>query len=133
MSDFPALAPGLTGQASITVTPENTANAFASGTVDVYATPAMIALMEAAAVKALAAHLPAGITSVGTRLDVRHLAATPLGLVVTARATLIESDGRRLVFTVEAWDAVEKIGEGTHERFLIDIARFNHRLRDKQP
>jgi fluoroacetyl-CoA thioesterase len=131
MTDSPTLQPGLTGQATITVTDEVTAAALGSGNVAVFATPAMIALLEAAAINALAGHLPDGQTSVGTRLDVRHLAATPVGLAVTARATLTEVDGRRLVFAVEASDPVEPIGTGTHERFLVDRARFEARVREK--
>lgn len=132
MPDYPTLTPGLTGSASIVVTPALTANAFASGTVDVYATPALIGLLEAAAVNALAAHLPPGVTSVGTHLDVRHLAATPVGMTVTARATLTQVEGRRLVFTVEAADAVEPIASGAHERFLVDQARFEQKARAKK-
>lgn len=125
------LAPGLSGTAHVTVTDDLTAQTFASGTVAVYATPAMIALIEAAAVAALDGHLPDGATTVGTRLDVRHLAATPVGMRVTATATLTEVDGRRLVFEISASDAVEPIGSGTHERFIVDRARFEARAAAK--
>jgi len=132
MSDALILEPGLTGQASITVTDNLTAAALGSGNVDAFSTPALIALLEAAAIDALKGRLPEGQTSVGTGLNVRHLAATPVGMAVTARATLKEIDGRRLVFDVEAWDTVERIGEGTHERFIVDRARFEERVRSKK-
>lgn len=124
--------PGLTGTATVTVTDDLTAHAYASGTVAVYATPAMIALIEAAAVAALEGHLPDGHTSVGTHLDVQHTAATPVGMQVTATATLKEVDGRRLVFEVSASDAVEPIGSGTHTRFIVDRARFEDRVNTKR-
>jgi predicted thioesterase len=132
MADFPTLSPGLTGQASTVVTEDKTARALGSGNVDVYSTPAMIALLEAAAIDALKGQLAEGQTSVGTSLNVKHLSATPVGMAVRATAVLKEIDGRRLVFDVSASDDVELIGEGTHERFLIDQARFEARVRSKQ-
>lgn len=130
MPDNPAspLASGLTGQASVTVTADLTAAALGSGNVSVFSTPALVALMEGAAVAALEGHLADGQTSVGTRLDVRHLAATPVGMTVRAVATLTEVDGRRLVFVVEAHDDAEQVGAGTHERFVVDRARFEARV-----
>lgn len=128
-----ALQPGLTGEASVTVTDDLSAIALGTGTVRVYSTAGLVALLEAAAVAALDGVLPPGQTSVGTRLDVRHTAATPVGMAVTARATLQEVDGRRLVFAVEAWDAVEQVGAGTHERFIVDAERFEQRAAAKQP
>lgn len=125
------LAPGLTGQVSVTVSADLTAAALGSGNVSAFSTPALIALMEGAAVAALEGRLPDGQTSVGTRLDVRHLAATPVGMTVRATATLTEVDGRRLVFAVEAHDDAEQIGAGTHERFVVDKARFEARLAAK--
>lgn len=124
--------PGLTGEAHTIVTDALTAAALGSGSVNVYSTPALIALLEAAAIHALEGHLPDGQTSVGTRLDVRHLAATPIGMAITARATLKEVDGRRLVFEVEASDPVERIGVGVHERFIVDKARFEARVQAKK-
>jgi fluoroacetyl-CoA thioesterase len=132
MSEPLTLQPGLVGEASVTVTDSMTAAALGSGNVDAFSTPALIALLEAAAIDALQGRLPEGQTSVGTMLNVRHLAATPVGMAVTARATLKEIDGRRLVFDVEAWDAVERIGEGTHERFIVTRARFEERVRGKK-
>jgi fluoroacetyl-CoA thioesterase len=132
MSETLTLEPGLIGAASITVTEDLTAAALGSGSVDAFSTPAMIALLEAAATDALKGRLPEGQTTVGTSLNVRHLAATPVGMTVNVTATLKEIDGRRLVFDVEAWDAVERIGAGTHERFIVDRARFEERLRGKK-
>ena len=126
------LEPGLTGGASVTVTGDLTAAALGSGNVAVYSTPAMIALLEAAAINALAGYLDEGQTSVGTRLDVQHLTATPVGMSVQATATLKEVDGRRLVFEVSASDEVEEIGRGSHERFVVDQARFEQRTQSKR-
>ncbi|HML22743.1 MAG TPA: hotdog domain-containing protein [Aggregatilinea sp.] len=125
------LTPGLTGEARVTVTAGLTARALGSGLVEVYSTPSLIALLEAAAVAALDGHLAEGQTSVGTHLDVSHLAATPVGMRVRAQATLREIDGRRLVFDVAAWDETEQIASGTHARFLVDAARFIQRAEAK--
>ncbi|HHS97885.1 MAG TPA: thioesterase [Chloroflexi bacterium] len=127
-----ALQPGLTGEAGWEVTEEVTAARWGSGLVPVLGTPALVALMEQAAVVALEGHLPAEKTSVGVRIDVRHLAATPVGMHVRAHARLTQVDGRRLVFHVEAWDEVEKIGEATHERVVIDRERFLQRVGEKR-
>ena len=118
------LTAGLTGDVEMTVTEDDTAERWGSGLVPVLGTPSLVALMESAAVRALEGHLAPGQTSVGGRMDVRHLAPTPVGLHVRARAELLEIEGRRLVFHVEAWDEVERIGEATHERFIIDQAAF---------
>ena len=109
------------------------ASAFGSGSwkVDVYATPAMIALMEQAAVNAVDHLLAPGQSSVGTRVDIQHLAATPPGLEVRAWAELTAVDGRRLTFKVEAYDTAEKIGSGTHERMVVDVQRLLDRARAK--
>jgi fluoroacetyl-CoA thioesterase len=123
--------PGLAAEQVTTVTVEQTARHLGSGGIEVYATPAMIALIEAAAVAAIDPLLPVGQASVGMALDVRHLAATPLGEQVRARAEVTAVDGRRVTFHVEAWDAHEQIGEGTHTRFVIDVARFMKRLDEK--
>jgi predicted thioesterase len=123
---------GLLGEVQRVVEPRMLASALGSGNLDVLATPALVALMEEASCAALSGHLPAGQTSVGVRLDVAHLAATPPGVLVRARAELMEVDGRRLVFRVEAFDVVDKIGEGTHERSVVDpqrlLARANAKL-----
>jgi fluoroacetyl-CoA thioesterase len=129
MSDqFPA---GLTGDATTQVVPEVTARHLGSGIVAVFATPEMVRLMERAAVNALKPHLAEGQQSVGTVVNVKHLAATPLGATVTARAELVSVDGRRLSFKVSAHDGMDLIGEGTHERALIDLARFEAKVKAK--
>jgi predicted thioesterase len=118
------LQPGLTGEKAEAVTENNTAESWGSGGLSVYATPAMIALMEGAAVNAADPLLPAGWSTVGTALDVKHLAATPMGLEVRAAAELLEINGRRLRFKVEAFDGIDKIGEGYHDRFIIENEKF---------
>lgn len=125
------IQPGLTGTASTVVTPELTATHLGSGDVDVYATPAMIALMEAAAVSAIDHLLPEGRASVGVSIQVEHLAATPLGQQVQAKAEIIAVEGRRITFTVQAHDEQELIGKGVHTRFVIDTARFVERIQAK--
>jgi fluoroacetyl-CoA thioesterase len=125
--------PGLVGEARIQVGPADLASAIGSGTVDVYGTPAMIALLETAAINAVDHLLPEGSASVGTHLDVRHLAPSPLGVEIVARAELVAVDGRRLTFRLEALDPVDKIGEGTHERVIVDVSRLVGRAAAKAP
>lgn len=119
---------GIRGEASLVVGEEHTAAAFGAGGVHVFGTPMMIGLMENAAWETVQPELPAGETTVGTLVNVRHLAATPVGGHVVATAELIEIDGRRLVFRVSARDDTQLIGEGTHERFRIVLERFLARL-----
>jgi predicted thioesterase len=123
-----ALALGLKGEASTTVVHENTAAAVGAGGVEVFATPMMIGLMENAAWRAVIDALDDGYVTVGTRVNVEHLAATPVGQKVYATAELIEVDGRRLVFRVEAYDERQKIGQGQHERFIVNLQRFLNRI-----
>ncbi|MDR0510231.1 MAG: thioesterase family protein [Rikenellaceae bacterium] len=111
-----------------TVGPEDTAAAVGSGDMAVLATPTMIAMMERAAMLAVADALPDGCTTVGTRVEVAHTRATPTGSPVTATAELTEVDGRRLVFRVEASDPGGVTGEGTHERFVVDRKKFLGKL-----
>ena len=125
------LDPGLAGEIEMIVTEADTADRWGSGLVPVFGTPALVGLMEGAAVQALAQRLPPGQTSVGGRIDVRHLAPTPVGMRVRARAELLAVEGRRLEFRVEAWDEVERIGEATHERFVVDEGRFVARAKAK--
>jgi predicted thioesterase len=132
MTENPQFPAGLIGEASIVVSNEVTARHLGSGTVAVFATPEMVRLMERAAVNGLAPHLAPGQQSVGTMVNVKHLAATPLGATVTARAELLSVDGRRLQFKVSAHDGTDLIGEGTHERALIDLAKFEQRVAAKQ-
>jgi fluoroacetyl-CoA thioesterase len=132
MADNPQFPSDLTGEATVVVSPEVTARHLGSGAVAVFATPEMVRLMERAAVNGLAPYLAAGQQSVGTMVNVKHLAATPLGATVTARAQLVSVDGRRLLFRVSAHDGTDLIGEGTHERALIDLAKFEQRVAAKQ-
>jgi fluoroacetyl-CoA thioesterase len=132
MSDTPQFPIGLTGDATVVVSPEVTARHLGSGAVAVFATPEMVRLMERAAVNGLAPYLAHGQQSVGTMVNVKHLAATPLGATVTARAELVSVEGRRLMFKVSAHDGTDLIGEGTHERALIDLAKFEQRVAAKQ-
>jgi fluoroacetyl-CoA thioesterase len=128
VTETSSIVVGLTGEAVTQVVPELTARHLGTGTVSVFSTPEMVRLMERAAVNALAPHLTPGQQSVGTMVNVKHLAATPLGATVTAHAELISVEGRRLLFRVSAHDGTDLIGEGTHERALIDLARFQARM-----
>jgi fluoroacetyl-CoA thioesterase len=119
-----ALTPGLAAETETTVTKDNTAERLGSGSVSVFGTPALVGLMEGATIKALEGHLPPGMTSVGGHIDVHHLASTPVGMRVHARAELVKVEGRRLMFQIEAWDEKEQIGEATHVRFIVDRERF---------
>lgn len=126
------LKPGLTGEIKIKVEFDHTAAKFGSGLVEVLATPVMIGLMEGASQKAVAGFLPEGHTTVGTVVNVKHLAATPIGMEVRASAVLREVDGRRLVFDVKAYDDKERIGEGVHERFIINTQKFMQKNMEKK-
>lgn len=119
---------GLHGEATLTVGEEQTAARFGAGGVRVLATPVMIGMMENAAWQAIEHELSDGDTSVGTVVNVRHLAATPVGERVTAEAELIEIEGRRFVFRVSARDEHRLIGEGIHERARVNLARFLDRV-----
>ncbi|MDR0567967.1 MAG: thioesterase family protein [Spirochaetaceae bacterium] len=115
---------GRTGEKTAEVTDRNTAAAMGSGGLPVFATPAMIALMEAACVAAGDPALPEGFSSVGTALNATHTAATPVGMTVRAKAVLTETAGRELRFAVEAFDDAGKIGEASHTRFIIENEKF---------
>ena len=131
MSDGSGLRVGLKGSAELVVTEQYTALTMGSGRANVLATPAMILLIEMAAVAAVEHLLTEGQQSLGTRLDVRHIAATPLGMRVHAEAELVRIDGRVLTFHVCAADAVESIGDGTHERTIVTSERFMQGLGKK--
>lgn len=117
------------GIVTVKVTKENCASAIGSGALDVFATPSMIALMENAACEAIKASLQPGESSVGTKVNISHLKASALEDTITATATLTEIDGRRLVFEVVANDSKGIIGEGTHERFVINVEKFLSKLK----
>lgn len=127
-----ALLPGVTGEAHTVVTDANTAEAVGSGGVAVFSTPMMLALMEMAALEAARPHLAEGETTVGVGVNIRHLAATPRGMKVRAVARLEAVEGRKLTWTVEAYDEHEKIGEGTHERAIVALDRFLARVEQKR-
>jgi predicted thioesterase len=114
-----AIQVGLTAEVEQVVTQELTADALGNKGVLVYATPFVICLMETAAQAAIVSHLPPGAGTVGTTVEMKHLAATPLGMKVRAKATLIETDGKRCLFQVDVFDEVEKIADGRHERFIV--------------
>jgi len=122
---------GLKGRQDLIVTEDKTARALGSGGVDVYATPAMIALMEQTARDTVQEYLQDGETTVGTLVNVKHLAATPLNEKVTCEAELVEIDRKRLVFKVIAKDEYNVIGEGMHERFIINLEKFMNKLNDR--
>jgi predicted thioesterase len=129
--DLTALKPGIKGMVEITVGEEHTAPHVGSGRVRVLATPVMINLMEAAALQAVEGLLPAGHQTVGIHLDVTHTAATPVGMRARAHAELTRVDNRTLWFRVHAEDEKERIGEGSHERIVINLARFDGRMQEK--
>lgn len=125
------LEPGLEAEIEITVSKTETAAHLGSGLAPVYATPALVALMENAAVHTLEGRLPTGQTTVGGHIDMRHLAATPVGMKVRARAELIKVNGRKLTFQIQAWDEIEQIGEASHIRFIIEEDKFMEQVREK--
>jgi len=119
-----ALKAGIIGKATVSVTAENTAEKFGNSGAVVFATPMLVALMEQAAINALVPYLADGQGSVGTKVEITHLAATPVGMSVYATATLEEVAGKKMVFAVEAFDDQEQIGKGRHERYIINTADF---------
>ena len=133
MIDLSKLKLGLKGSAELVVGQEHTAPHVGSGRVHVLATPVMINLMEAAALEAVEDLLPEGHQSLGMRLDIRHYAATPIGMRVCATAELAAIDGRSLEFRVEAHDEKEAIGDGSHQRVIVNVARFDQRVQKKLP
>lgn len=125
------LEKGIKGIQEITVTPELSAKHIGSGTIMVLATPMMVALMEKTCRLSVSDNLDEGFETVGTQLNVSHCAATPLGMTVRCESELVEIDRRRLVFKVACYDEAGLIGEGTHERFIIDEAKFQAKVNAK--
>ncbi|MDH5536923.1 MAG: thioesterase family protein [Betaproteobacteria bacterium] len=125
------LVPGLKGSARTRVTDQHTAPHVGSGKIKVLATPVMVNLMEAAALQAVEGMLPEGCQTVGTHLNVRHFAATPVGLEVSAEAALVRVDGRTLTFRVSAADERGPIGDGEHVRIVVNVAKFDQRAQEK--
>ena len=127
-----AIPVGAKGSFTLVVAQDHLANRFKDAMLPpVLATPVMIMIMENAALNAMKPYLEAGQSALGTRVDVRHLAATPAGRLVTGEAEITKVDGRRLEFTIRALDGAEVIGTGTHERMIIDLARFSERMQAK--
>lgn len=126
-----SLTTGLKGRSETTVTDSNTAASIGSGLLPVFATPMMVALMENAAVKAVQGVLEPGQGTVGVHMDVSHDAATPTGMKVWAEAELTEAEGRRLTFSVAAYDEAGRIGKGVHQRVVIQNERFLAKARKK--
>ena len=125
------VTPGLKGTSTLRVGPEHTAAKVGSGVIPVLATPVMINVIEAAALACAEHLLPEGHQSLGIRLDVSHVAATPVGMKVTAEATVTKVEGRTIHFKVTCYDEKDLIGEGTHERVIVNVARFEERVRRK--
>jgi len=130
--DLPAnLQPGLTGRSELIVSEEHTAPRVGSGKVHVLATPVMINLFESAALAAIEDRLPAGFQSLGTILNIRHIAATPVGMKVSAVARVVRVANRTVYFEVKANDEKDLIGDGTHERVVVNVAKFDQRVQAK--
>jgi fluoroacetyl-CoA thioesterase len=129
---MPSIPVGAKGSFTMVVAPDQLANRFKDAMLPpVLATPVMIMMMENAALNAIKPYLDASQSAVGTRVDVTHLAATPVGRTVHANAEVTKVDGKRIEFRIEASDGAEKIGTGTHERMVIDLAKFAARLKAK--
>ena len=129
--ELQGIAPGQTGRSELRVGEEHTAPSIGSGKVRVLATPVMINLIEAAALAAVEHRLPPGYQSLGTHLDVRHIAATPVGMKVVAVAEVTRVEGRSIFFSVTARDEIDLIGEGRHERVVVNVAKFDLRVQKK--
>jgi len=125
------IKPGMNASTEIVVGTRDTAHHVGSGKIKVLATPVMIMLLEEAALNAVEEYLPAGMQTVGTQLNVSHIAATPVGMRVVAHAEVVDVIDRKLLFKVWAEDEVEKIGEGAHERIIVDLERFDTRISSK--
>ncbi|AKL93877.1 thioesterase family protein [Clostridium aceticum] len=122
---------GMSYKVELEVELKDTAVSLGSGSVEVLATPRMIALMENAAMKVVAADLPEGYSTVGTHLDAKHMAATPIGMKAYAEAELVKVEGKKLTFNIAAYDEKDKIGEGTHTRYIIAVDKFMEKTNQK--
>ncbi len=125
------LQPGIIGEVQHRVTPETFATRWGNPGIEVLATPVVVGWLEDAAIHAVLPYLEPGQGSVGTMVSMKHLAATPVGMTVRAKATVKAVDGRRILFAVEAHDEKEKIAEGEHERFIVNMAKFLERVAQK--
>lgn len=126
------LETGIKGYQEIVVSEKDTAKVHKSGTLDVLATPAMIALMEETAWKSVAEHLESGMGTVGVKLDIKHLAPTPVGMKVWCETLLEEVEDRKLVFSIKAFDETGEIGKGNHERFIVEEEKFQSKAEKKK-
>jgi len=126
------IRPGLVGRSILTVTEDDTARSMGSGDLPVFATPALVALMENAAVNALSGYLPEGATTVGAFISVEHVAPTPLGMAVSATATLVEASGNHFTFEITASDERGEIGRARHRRVAVQAERFLRKVAEKQ-
>lgn len=115
---------GIEKELEIVVTPQDTAKAYGSGALDVFSTPAMVALMEKTALQLVSSLLPKGKDTVGTQINVKHIKATSIGKRIQSYAKLLEIEGDKLIFKVEAYDEDGLIGTGTHKRYIIDVEAF---------
>src|SRR5688572_6070541 len=129
--DLSRIRPALRGEAKLVVAEEHTAPSIGSGRVHVLATPVMINLIEAAALDAVERLLPAGYQSLGTHLDVRHIAATPVGMRVTAVVEVTKVDARTIFFSVVVRDEIDLVGDGAHERVVVNVTKFDQRVQKK--
>jgi fluoroacetyl-CoA thioesterase len=125
------LRAGMVFEKTMTVTEAVAARHLAGKGISVLSTPELVRLVEECALEGVLPFLQSNQNTVGTRVDVRHMAATPIGMKVTSRCTLVEIDRRRLAFTVEVHDDLEKVGEGTHERFIVDGEKHQQRISEK--
>ncbi|HEC93635.1 MAG TPA: hypothetical protein ENI51_11765 [Candidatus Atribacteria bacterium] len=132
MVRFENLKVGLKGVAQTMVNEESSAERFAKPMVPAFATPMLVSLMDSAAINAVKDYLPEGYITVATKISIVHIAATPLGMAVTAEATLVDIFQNRLTFEVAAFDEMEKVGEGTVERYIIDLEKFTRQMRERK-
>lgn len=126
-----AFQPGMTHELAVKTHPEDSAQKFYPHLPDVFATPFLVGLMERVSAELINMHLQPGEQSVGIAMDLKHMAATPLGMQIRVKTEVIAVEGRKLTFRLEAYDEVEKIGEANHERFIIQAAKFNARIAEK--
>ena len=132
MVRFENLKVGLKGVAQTMVNEESSAERFAKPMVPAFATPMLVSLMDSAAINAVKNYLPEGYITVATKISIVHIAATPLGMAVTAEATLADIFQNRLTFEVTAFDEMEKVGEGTVERYIIDLEKFTRQMLERK-
>jgi predicted thioesterase len=126
-----AISVGVSGESTLLVGDEHTASRVGSGRIGVLATPVMINVIEAAALTCCEALLPEGHQSLGTHLNISHIAATPVGMRIVARATVTHVEGRKISFSIQVHDQRDLIGEGTHERVVVNVAKFDLRVQEK--